>query len=193
MSKCLVETCSTAKIMARGLCVTHYKRWYKGSLTDDIPIAARVVDTCSVSNCTRNVEFGNVCNSHYQRFLKHGSYQEDVPLKTPKVTGGRYIDKDGYVVVSAPIGLYVEGRNRASAVNIESAFEHQVVMAKHIGRPIKRGETVHHKNGIRTDNRIENLELWSGNHPRGSRVADHIKWAKEVLTTYGDDERLYET
>lgn len=58
-------------------------------------------------------------------------------------------------------------------------------MEKHVGRPLFQHETVHHKNGVRTDNRVENLELWSKSQPYGQRVEDKIAWAMVFLEQYG--------
>jgi HNH endonuclease len=63
-------------------------------------------------------------------------------------------------------------------------FEHIIVMEQVLGRHLLAHESVHHRNGVRDDNRPENLELWTRPQPAGIRVSDAIAWAREILALY---------
>lgn len=88
----------------------------------------------------------------------------------------RVYNADGYAFVVAA------GHPRAN--NSGRVREHILVMEESLGRHLLPGEEVHHRNGVRDDNRVENLELWSTSHPAGSRVEEQIEWAREILTRY---------
>jgi hypothetical protein len=87
----------------------------------------------------------------------------------PKGTG--FTHKSGYRIVSDRNGGKIK--------------EHRLVMEQHLGRKLFPHENVHHKNGNRSDNRIENLELWSTKQPQGKRIEDLLAYAKEILEIYG--------
>jgi hypothetical protein len=90
--------------------------------------------------------------------------------------GGLVRDKQGY------IREYVPDHPRANMRRYVK--QHHLVMERRLGRYLLPGESVHHRNGNRTDNRIENLELWAVAQPAGQRATDLLTWAHEVIARY---------
>lgn len=104
---------------------------------------------------SKNLFCGVKCSASAQ-WLKNGTRE-------------RFIDDHGYVRVRA------REHPKASKYG-RHVREHVLVMEKMLGRYLKPGENVHHKNGIRDDNRTENLELWGSSQPSGQRVDDLVQF-----------------
>lgn len=88
-----------------------------------------------------------------------------------KVFAGRH-------VVKIPEGLDRVGDHGyiVTKLNGKHLAKHKVVMEQHLGRALTKYESVHHKNGIRNDNSIDNLELWVGGIRYGQRASDIHCW-----------------
>lgn len=129
-------------------------------------------DHCSVDGCEKVVLAKGLCAMHDWRVRTHGEVGE-VGRKRGE-DGAGHVDRNGY------ISIQIDNRR---------VLQHRLVMEQLIGRPLEAHESVHHINGVRDDNRPENLELWSRSQPSGQRVADKVAWALDLLALYAP-ERL---
>ncbi len=127
---------------------------------------------CSLDGCERGIASlaTGYCRPHEYKFHRYGDPLAGRTL-AKRGTGGRYVSGVGYVVVVDE--------------NRKKNFEHRLVMEKVLGRYLWPFENVHHINGIRDDNRPENLELWVTQQPAGKRVEDALAWAQEIIARYG--------
>ena len=92
---------------------------------------------------------------------------------------------NGYVMISLK-------KDERDSRGQRRVLKHRRVMEEFLGRHLDRSEIVHHKNGIKDDNRLENLELFTGSHPSGQRLIDMINFYHDYLLEHFEDfKRLH--
>jgi len=121
-------------------------------------------DTCGVAilktsqHCQKHVPRTKEWREKISNKIKGLKRELRTGEDAPGWKGGK-TNCNGYVYVCA----YNHPNKNASGY----VAEHRLVLEEKIGRLLEKWETVHHKNGIRTDNRAENLEILS--------LSDHMK------------------
>jgi hypothetical protein len=114
----------------------------------------------------------NLSVSTFNRILKE--IGEDPRRNVPKGKnhsrwkGGRIVTEPGYVVLHLSV-LDRQDIAEPMANHLGYVLEHRYLMACELGRPLTENETVHHKNGVRDANWLDNLQLRTGQHGAGQK------------------------
>jgi HNH endonuclease len=170
---CNVDACER-KHDSHGYCNAHSNKVKRHGSAYGPYKPMRIAKSCSVDECSKPGKVKGLCIKHSRWKIRTGD---------PSVRPER-------IVYIPPSKKNKQAKYKFTSVKNHSILEdglytmHRVIMAEHIGRELYANENVHHKNGDRMDNRIENLELWTVSQPSGQRVEDKVQWAIETLKRY---------
>lgn len=153
----------------RGLCGGHLAQLRKGKKLTPLRRYEKG-RKCEFRNCGRRHYALGLCKGHY---AQQDRGEELAPLGRQREPR---LNHDGYVVEYWP--------GHPNAMKGGMILQHRRVMSDMLGRPLLPGERPHHKNGVRHDNRPENLELWVTFQPAGQRPDDLLEWADEIVRRY---------
>lgn len=206
---CEIERCQESPV-GRGLCQLHYDRWRRTGVIGGDRIYVDREGECEIDGCSRAITARRLCSRHYGSLQKYG----DPLAAKPKQREGCHIEHCDKLAEGHGLCAMHYGRWKATGdpycarwrpeakrpARLENGYrlvwderrqkytrEHRLVMEAHLDRDLLPAENVHHRNGVRTDNRLSNLELWTRPQPTRARVVDLVEWARELLALYEAD------